>query len=89
MRTPIALSLVALVFVAACERRTATPGTTADSTAVSDSTADSTTRDTTAGAKVPTKVTGDSIIGRDSAFGPIGSINDTTGKFTPSGTKRP
>jgi hypothetical protein len=95
MRTPVLLALGSLLVTAGCERRTAAPNSAADSTAVTDSTGtDSTTRDSTArdsagvSVKIQTKSVRDSIIGHDSAFGPIGVI-DSTGKVVPIRTKRP
>jgi hypothetical protein len=43
---------------------------------------------TKTGTKAPAKSPSDSIIGHDSAFGPIGAI-DSTGKVVPIRTKRP
>lgn len=90
MRTRTVLPFVALgVMVLGCERRTAAPGTGADSTATADSTAaDSAAGDTSKSAMVQPKVPSDSIIGHDSAFGPIGSV-DSTGKLVPLRPKRP
>lgn len=91
MRTPMLLALSATVIVSACERRAATPGTAADSTGAS---TDTVTADSTTGvssmstSKTAPKSPNDSIIGHDSAFGPIGSV-DSTGKLVPLRPKRP
>jgi hypothetical protein len=89
MRTPVLIALSAMVMISACERRTATPGGTADSTAAADSAAALPPIDTMKPATMaPAKSPRDSIIGHDSAFGPIGAI-DSTGKVVPIRPKRP
>jgi hypothetical protein len=95
MRTSVLLAFGSLVLMAGCERRNAAPNSAADSTAVADSTsADSIARDSTArdsngvSVSIQTKSVRDSIIGYDSAFGPISAI-DSTGKLVPLRKKRP
>jgi hypothetical protein len=93
MRVPVLIALGAMAVLAGCEKRTALPARAADSTATAaDSTAaDSTVRDsgtTSAAPKAPAKTASDSIIGHDSAYGPIGMV-DSTGKIVPLRTKRP
>jgi hypothetical protein len=78
---------------AACDRKPAVPadGTVAtDSMSARDSVTDSTAMDSAAMTKAPaaTKVEQAPIIGHDSAFGPIGSI-DSTGKLIPNKPSRP
>jgi hypothetical protein len=91
MRLSIVFALSATVVVAgACEKRTAPPGGAADSAAVAGDSvaADSLGRDSTAMPMAPAKSPNDSIIGHDSAFGPMGMV-DSTGKVVPLRPKRP
>jgi hypothetical protein len=86
MRLSVWFALGAVVMISACEKRSAPPGGTADSTATA---TDSTATDSSmVGAKAPAKSPSDSIIGYDSAFGPIGTV-DSTGKVVPIRPKRP
>ena len=88
--------MVAVVCVAAaCEKKPAVPadGTLAtDTMSARDSVflADSTSLDSAALSKAPTpaKAGQAPIVGHDSAYGPIGSI-DSTGKLIPTRPRRP
>jgi hypothetical protein len=85
--------LAVVCVVAACDRKPAVPadGTVAtDTMSARDTVADSMALDSAAMTKAPpaTKVEQAPIIGHDSAFGPIGSI-DSTGKLIPNKPRRP
>lgn len=75
------------VALAACEKREAPPAasTAADSAAADSVAPDSTARPDTTGQKSADP----KIIGHDSAFGPIGAINDSTGKLEELPVRRP
>jgi hypothetical protein len=86
MRTWIPIVVLALV-LAACEKREAPPqGAAAVDSSAADSSrsADSTRRADSAATAAEGK-----IIGRDSAFGPIGAIDDSTGKLIELPPRRP
>lgn len=91
MRTWIPIVVLALV-LAACEKREALPQRAAavDSTAADSSAADSSRgADSTRRADSAATAAEGKIIGRDSAFGPIGAIDDSTGKLIELPPRRP